>query len=81
MGLAGNRDNEGMSEQEERKDKKGIKIKELARELGLTSRALIDRCRAEGVAVQNSITKLNRNTELKVRGWFKVEAEADASHE
>jgi hypothetical protein len=60
----------GMDEQDERKRNKGIKVKELARELGVTSRALIDRCRAEGVFVQNSITKLNRQTELKVRAWF-----------
>jgi len=50
--------------------KKGIKVKELARELGLTSRQLIDRCRAEGIAVQNSITKLNPESERIVRSWF-----------
>ena len=66
----------GMSEQEERK-KKGIKVKELARELGVTSRELIDRCRAEGVFVQNSITKLDRQTELKVRAWFDPERKGE----
>ena len=45
-------------------------MKELARELGLTSRQLIDRCRAEGIAVQNSITKLNPESERIVRSWF-----------
>ena len=50
--------------------KKGIKIKDLAKDLGLTSRSLIDRCRAEGVPIQNSITKLDRATEARVRGWF-----------
>ncbi len=50
--------------------KKGIKIKDLARELGLTSRQLIDRCRAEGFPVQNSITKLNPQLERTVRSWF-----------
>lgn len=50
--------------------RKGIKLKDLARELGLTSRTLIDRCRAEGLFVQNSITKLNPEAERKVRGWF-----------
>jgi hypothetical protein len=59
-----------MSESVEQRGKKGIKVKDLARELGLTSRALIDRCRAEGLAVQNSITKLDRNAEKKVRAWF-----------
>ncbi|MDO8632828.1 MAG: translation initiation factor IF-2 N-terminal domain-containing protein [Phycisphaerales bacterium] len=50
--------------------KKGIKVKDLARELGVTSREVIDRCRAEGLAVQNSITKLNVECERRVRGWF-----------
>jgi len=50
--------------------KKGIKVKELAHELGLTSRQLIDRCRAEGIHVQNSITKLNPESERTVRSWF-----------
>lgn len=50
--------------------KKGIKVKELAKELGQTSRQLIDRCRAEGIHVQNSITKLNPESERTVRSWF-----------
>ena len=55
--------------------KKGIKIKELARELGVTSRDLIDRCRAEGLTIQNSITKLDINTERRVRAWFDESSE------
>lgn len=54
--------------------KKGIKVKDLARELGVTSREVIDRCRAEGLAVQNSITKLNVECERRVRGWFGANA-------
>jgi len=50
--------------------KKGVSVKQLARELGLTSRQVIDRCRAEGLAVQNSITKLDRDDEQRVRTWF-----------
>ncbi len=50
--------------------KKGIKIKELARELAVTSRELIDRCRVEGLTIQNSITKLDTDTERRVRAWF-----------
>jgi len=50
--------------------KKGVSVKQLARELGLTSRQVIDRCRAEGLAVQNSITKLDREDERRVRTWF-----------
>ena len=50
--------------------KKGIKVKELARQLGVTSRELIERCRAEGAAVQNSITRLDREMELRMRAWY-----------
>lgn len=50
--------------------KKGIKIEDLARELGLTSRQLITRCREGGLPVQNSVTKLNHQSERQVRGWF-----------
>ena len=53
--------------------KKGIKIKELAIELGITSRELIDHCRAQGLTIQNSITKLDINTERRVRAWFDEE--------
>jgi hypothetical protein len=59
--------------------KKGIKVKDLARELGVTSRALIDRCRAEGMAAQNSITKLNVECERRVRGLFsRSQSDADS---
>jgi len=50
--------------------KKGVKVKDIARELGLTSRQLLDRCRAEGIHVQNSITKLDSESEQTIRGWF-----------
>lgn len=50
--------------------KKGMKIKELATEFGVTSRQLIDRCRAEGMQVQNSITKLTPREVGRVRTWF-----------
>ena len=45
-------------------------IKRLAKEFGLTSRHLLDRCRAEGLSIQNSITKLGDNEVLRVRSWF-----------
>lgn len=59
-----------MSEESIR-EKKGIKVKELARELGCTSRELIDRCRAAGIPVQNSITRLNRGSAEKARALFR----------
>ena len=51
------------------------KLKELARELGVTSRAVIDRCRAEGRWVQNSISRLDAETERLVRKWFAAPAD------
>ncbi len=50
--------------------KKGIKVKELARDLEVTSRAIIDRCRADGYPVQNSLTKLSPEVEQIIRAWF-----------
>ena len=54
---------------------KHIKLKELAQELGLTSRELLDRCRAEGLSVQNGISKLRIEQERLVRSWFATDAE------
>jgi len=51
--------------------KQGVSVKELAKELGLTSQQVLDRCRIEGVAVQNSITKLSARQEQAVRAWFR----------
>lgn len=53
---------------------KRIKVKELAQELGLTARQLLERCRAEGIAVQNSITKLRPHTVVVVRSWFRKDS-------
>lgn len=58
---------------------RAIKIKDLARELGVTSRALIDRCRAEGLRVQNSITKITPSQAEMVRAWFPPDSRANDS--
>ena len=55
--------------------KKGIKVKELAKELGITSRELIERCRSGGVPVQNSVTKLQPQMERQVRMWFRADSD------
>ena len=47
-----------------------LKVKALAKELGVTSRAVIDRCRAEGFPVQNSISRLEPSLAEAVRTWF-----------
>ncbi len=59
--------------------KKGIKIEDLARELGITSRQLINRCHEGGLSVQNSVSKLNPQSERSVRAWYapKVDAKPD----
>ena len=61
--------------------KKGIKVKDIAHELGITSRQLIDRCRAKGIHVQNSITKLNPESERTVRSWFVGGQPTDAAQQ
>lgn len=57
--------------------KKDVKVKDLAKELGVTSRDIIDRCRAEGIQVQNSITKLPPERARLVRSWFSAKAQRD----
>jgi hypothetical protein len=49
---------------------KRVTVKQLAKELGVTSRQIIDRCRANGLPVQNSVTKLKPDFERTVRAWF-----------
>ncbi len=57
--------------------KNDVKVKDLAKELGITSRDIIDRCRAEGIHVQNSITKLPPERARLVRSWFSAKAQRD----
>lgn len=54
--------------------KKGPKIKELARELGVTSHRILERCRGEGVPAQNSASRLDLSTADRVRAWFNAAA-------
>ena len=46
---------------------KQSKVKQLAKELGVTSRRVIDLCREEGIPIQNSIAKLRPDVERLVR--------------
>ena len=50
--------------------KKGPKARELAEDLGVTSRELMDRCRAKGLKLQNSITRIRPEQVPQVRGWL-----------
>lgn len=47
-----------------------VNIKRLAKEFGVTSRQLLDRCRCEGLPIQNSITKLRNDQARLVRSWL-----------
>jgi hypothetical protein len=51
---------------------RGVKVKELAAELSVPARQIVARCRAEGIPVQNSITRLGPEAERTVRLWFKT---------
>jgi len=57
--------------------KNGPKIKELAHELGVTARQLIDRCRSEGVSAQNSLTRIEPALVPRIKAWFTDDAETD----
>ena len=59
--------------------KKGVKVKELSRELGVTSRELMERCRASGILAQNSITKLPEPTVRTIRAWYATSEPSSAS--
>ncbi len=50
--------------------KQWVKVKELSRDLGVTSHAIIDRCRSAGHTVQNSVSRLAPEVEREVRYWF-----------
>jgi len=39
-------------------------------EAGVSSRQLIDRCRAEGIPVQNSVSRLDPEVVPAIRAWF-----------
>ena len=54
--------------------KRGPKVRELAQDLGVTSRELIDRCRAEGLKLQNSITRIKPELVPVVRGWLSAQS-------
>lgn len=59
----------------------GIKIKELARQLGVTSRQLIDRCRENGIHAQNSITRIDPRDLPRVRALFVADTPGEAQRE
>jgi hypothetical protein len=54
---------------------RGSKVKEIAKDVGVSAKTLVARCRVEGMAVQNSVSRLTRAQEETVRSWFEGGAE------
>jgi translation initiation factor IF-2 len=50
----------------------------LARELGVTSKAVLVKCRAEGLDVKNHMTTVSAGLEATIREWFSESAEGTA---
>jgi translation initiation factor IF-2 len=46
------------------------RIFELAREVGVTSKAVLEKCRAEGLEVKNHMTALSAGLEATISEWF-----------
>jgi hypothetical protein len=57
---------------------RGSKIKELAKDLGVSAKLLVERCRAEGIVVQNSVSRLTAQEERVVRSWFEEGREKES---
>jgi len=49
------------------------RVFELARELGVTSKALLTKCRAEGIEIKNHMSTVSAGLEETVREWFSEE--------
>ncbi|MCK4601312.1 MAG: translation initiation factor IF-2, partial [Phycisphaerae bacterium] len=54
------------------------RVFELARELGVTSKVVLTKCRAEGIDVKNHMSTLSVGLEATVRDWFSEEASGTA---
>jgi len=53
------------------------RVFELARELGVTSKVILEKCRAEGLDVKNHMATVSAGLEATVREWF---SESEDSH-
>jgi translation initiation factor IF-2 len=47
-----------------------IRVFELAKELGVTSKAMLDKCRAEDIDLKNHMAVLSAGLEATIREWF-----------
>ncbi|MEI7837677.1 MAG: translation initiation factor IF-2 N-terminal domain-containing protein [Planctomycetota bacterium] len=55
-----------------------MRVFELARELGVTSKIMLDKCRAEGVDLKNHMAALSAGLEATIREWFSETAASTA---
>ena len=46
------------------------RVHELAKEIGVTSKSIIDKCRAEGIELKNHMAPLTAGLEATIREWF-----------
>ena len=51
------------------------RVFELARELGVTSKTILQKCRNEGLQIKNHMSALSAGLEATIREWF---SEADS---
>jgi hypothetical protein len=51
-----------------------IRVFELAKELGVTSDMVLDKCRAKGIDLKNHMATLSRGLEADIRQWFAEDA-------
>jgi len=49
---------------------KRLRVNELAKVLGVTSKAILDKCRAEGIDLKNHMATLTAGLEATIREWF-----------
>ena len=56
------------------------RVFELARELSVRSKDVLEKCRAEGIDVKNHMTSLSAGLEETIRGWFSDANDPAAQH-
>ncbi|MBN1341377.1 MAG: translation initiation factor IF-2 [Phycisphaerae bacterium] len=57
---------------------KQMRVHILAKEIGVTSKAILDKCRAEGLELKNHMATLSAGLEATVREWFSEGAHTTA---
>jgi len=57
------------------------RVHELAKEIGVTSKSIIEKCRAEGIELKNHMAPLTAGLEATIREWFSSGAPTTAVEE